>query len=169
MLDQAPLRRGQVIERRIDRYERNFKNFLSVALVDIELPMARPQFPAVHEFQHDIASVAIGDLGIRQADTDIVFDSAAVIKELECVSWHLPHSLAALLGFRRDYRTFDRRQSARNASQASARPRFDVGEKRDRSEGSGKTRLFFEAERTKLRKRFVDADNVSAVPRLVLC
>jgi hypothetical protein len=45
VLDQAPLRRGQMIECRIDRYERNFKNFLSVALVDIELPMARPQFP----------------------------------------------------------------------------------------------------------------------------
>ena len=66
-------------------------------------------------------------------------------------------------------RTFDPRQSARNATQASARPRFDVGEKRDRSEGFGKTRLFFEAGKTKLRKRFVDADNVSAVARLVLC
>jgi len=61
---QRPFLRTQMTKRRIEFYERNFKNFLSLAIMDIKLPMAGPQFPAVHQFQHDIAGIAIGHLGI---------------------------------------------------------------------------------------------------------
>src|SRR5215471_11664396 len=77
--------------------------------------MAGPQFPAVHELQYNIASIAIGQFGIRQADTDVVFDATAVVAKLECVSRHclLPRLLQCV--------KTGVPQSARNTTQAGSK------------------------------------------------
>jgi hypothetical protein len=77
-----------MVERLVHLCKGNFKDLLAIVLIHIEAPMARIPLSMIHEFAHNVTSVAVRNLGVRQADTEVVFDSIVIITELECVSWH---------------------------------------------------------------------------------
>src|SRR6516162_3540572 len=77
-----------MIKRPVELYKRNIKDFFSAVLIHVQTPMARLVLSMIHKFANDVAGIAIRNRGVRQADTEVVFDPTAVINELECVYWH---------------------------------------------------------------------------------
>src|SRR6516164_4634298 len=77
------------------------KSFSLRLLVDFQRPAASFRFPASHQFTYDIASVMIGELGIRKANTCVVSEHVLVRPQFEAIDRHFsPHTLTKLIRVR---------------------------------------------------------------------